>query len=220
MATETTVTTEPHAEERPGGLAASPWHRPRRRWLALACLILIPAVVYALSRLPEDSYEASAVVQVKGASVDTFLLIGETPVNSPPQQAIDVAARLVTTRPVAARAATAMPPPTPSVGAVMCGRRAKRSRRRHPHHHRAGPRRAALSPASECDGASSERSQGGSSPRADRRGGYGARASASDPLLGRAGEPRQPSAPAYEASGSASRRAVQHRGDRASNDAL
>ena len=90
-------------------------------------------------------------------------------------------------------------------GGVRCGRRAKRSRRRHPHHHRAGPRRAALSPASQCDGASSERSQGGSSPRADRRGGYGARASASDPLLGRAGEPRQPSAPAYEASGSASR---------------
>jgi uncharacterized protein involved in exopolysaccharide biosynthesis len=87
--------------------------------LALACIILIPAAAYAVSLQPEDSYEASAVLQVKGASVDTFLLIGETPVNSPPQQAIDVAARLATTRPVAARAAAAMPPPTPSVGAVL-----------------------------------------------------------------------------------------------------
>ena len=110
---------EPQAEEQPTGLSASLRRKSRRRWLALACLILIPAVVYGVSRLQEDSYEASAVVQVKGASVDTFLLIGETPVNSPPLQAIDSATRLVTTRPVAARAAAAVPPPRPSVGSVL-----------------------------------------------------------------------------------------------------
>jgi non-specific protein-tyrosine kinase len=115
MATEASATTEPQAE----GPAAGLRRKSGRRWLAVACLVLIPAVVYAVSRLQEDRYEASAVVQVKGASVDTFLLIGETPVNSPPLQAIDSATRLVTTRPVAARAAAAVPPPSPSIESVL-----------------------------------------------------------------------------------------------------
>ena len=51
--------------------------------------------------------------------MDTFLLIGETAVNSPPLQAIDAATRLVETRPVAARAAGSVPPPSPSVGSVL-----------------------------------------------------------------------------------------------------
>src|SRR5687767_4212805 len=84
MSTETSTTAEPQAEQRPTDLAASPRRGWRRKLLALACLIVIPAGVYAVSGLQEDTYEASAVVQVKGASVDTFLLIGETPVNSPP----------------------------------------------------------------------------------------------------------------------------------------
>jgi uncharacterized protein involved in exopolysaccharide biosynthesis len=117
MATETSETTEPRADERPSGLAASLGRGSRRRWLALACVILIPAVAYAVSRLQEDSYEASAVVQLKGGSVDPFLLIGETPVPSSPQ-AIDAAERLVNTRPVAARAAAAVPAPRPSVESV------------------------------------------------------------------------------------------------------
>jgi capsular polysaccharide biosynthesis protein len=40
-------------------------------------------------------------------------------VTSPPQQAIDAAEHLVNTRPVAARAAAAVPPPSPSVGSVL-----------------------------------------------------------------------------------------------------
>jgi capsular polysaccharide biosynthesis protein len=119
MATQASVTTEPQAEGQPTGLAANLPKGPGRRWLAIACLILIPAVVYGVSRLQADSYEASAVVQVKGESVDTFLLIGETPVNSPPLQAIDAATRLVNTRPVAARAAAAIPAPGPSAGSVL-----------------------------------------------------------------------------------------------------
>ena len=69
MATEAPLIPEPQAEGSPTGRAAGLRRKSWRRWLAVASLILIPAVVYAVSGLQEDTYEASAVVQVKGASV-------------------------------------------------------------------------------------------------------------------------------------------------------
>ena len=74
----------------------------RRKWVALACLVLIPGGVYYFSSRAPKSYEAAAQLQVRAQSVDTSLFTTDT---SPPEQALAATARLVETTPVARLAA-------------------------------------------------------------------------------------------------------------------
>jgi succinoglycan biosynthesis transport protein ExoP len=89
----------------------------RRKWIFLATIVLLPAAVYLVSRSQSKVYEASVVMQVQPAPVDTSLLSGQ--VNVPTLQSADVAARLIQTVGVAQAAARHLPPPRPSATALL-----------------------------------------------------------------------------------------------------
>ena len=78
----------------------------RRKWVILACLVLIPAAVYVLSSRSPKVYESSTTLQVQALAVDTSLFTGSQP---PPvgqrSQDLAAAARLVKTSRVAQDAA-------------------------------------------------------------------------------------------------------------------
>lgn len=74
----------------------------RRKWVILACLVLVPAAVYFVSSRSPNVYETSVSLQVQALAVDTSLFTGNQP---PPvgqtSQDLAAAARLVETPRVA-----------------------------------------------------------------------------------------------------------------------
>src|SRR5437764_3662236 len=79
------------------------------RWKVLFLVFLIgaPVVAYLIERGQPKTYRSSALVGVNGATVDTTVLQG----GSFSTTNVQAVAQLVTTRPVAARAARLMKPP-------------------------------------------------------------------------------------------------------------
>ena len=45
----------------------------RRKWIVLACIVVLPVAVYLISSSATKSYESSATLQVQAQSVDTSL---------------------------------------------------------------------------------------------------------------------------------------------------
>jgi tyrosine-protein kinase len=84
----------------------------RRRWVLIACLVLLPVGVYLLSRAAPKRYESSVTVQVQASAVDTSLFDGSAPSQT---GAIASAARLIETTGVAETAAKKLknPPAEP-----------------------------------------------------------------------------------------------------------
>jgi polysaccharide biosynthesis transport protein len=79
----------------------------RWKWVFLVFLIGAPVVAYLIERSQPQVYRSSALVGVNAATVDTTVLQG----GSFSTTNVQAVAQLVTTRPVAARAARLMKPP-------------------------------------------------------------------------------------------------------------
>src|SRR5436190_13881796 len=78
----------------------------RGRWVILACVIVIPSVVLAISLLLPKTYESTVVLQITNSSDPT--LLGGQPANT---SAADVAARLIATPKFSVAAAKYLKPP-------------------------------------------------------------------------------------------------------------
>src|SRR4051812_36895197 len=91
----------------------------RRKWILVACLILIPLATYVVStRLPK-TYEASTVVQLQSAGNAQLPGVGNLLAGSSDEQTNDRAAALIETNGVADQAARILHEPVGSLRGVV-----------------------------------------------------------------------------------------------------
>jgi capsular exopolysaccharide synthesis family protein len=109
----TDVTTEPQSLDL-RAYARILW---RRKWIFLAVVVIVPVAVYLISASATKVYQASVVMEVQAAPVDTSLLNGQG--NLPTTQSVAIAARLIQTPGVAQAAAQKLPSPRPSADKVL-----------------------------------------------------------------------------------------------------
>ena len=86
----------------------------KRKWLLLAVVVLIPAVVYGISKALPKSYEATNTLQVQQTSVPSVLFSGGSSTDS-----LEGTARLIETTAVARQAARRMGLPPSAAGELL-----------------------------------------------------------------------------------------------------
>lgn len=80
----------------------------RHKWVVLACVLLLPLAVYAISSRSQDVYRATANLEIQAQSTDTS-----------PGQALASAARITTTLDVATRANRLLKPPATEASSLL-----------------------------------------------------------------------------------------------------
>jgi tyrosine-protein kinase len=88
----------------------------RRKWVILACVVVLPIVVYLVSASAPKKYEAKTVIQVQAQSVNPALFTNES---TPAQQSILATNRLIATTGVARRAAQQLHPPPANPASLL-----------------------------------------------------------------------------------------------------
>jgi capsular exopolysaccharide synthesis family protein len=81
----------------------------RRKWIVVACTLILPVATYVVSSTIEKTYESSVTIQVQPSQVDTTLFEGGS---SPQVGAITAVARLIQTTSFAKAAARRLDPPS------------------------------------------------------------------------------------------------------------
>ena len=89
----------------------------RRKWPVVLCVVTLPLLAYGATSRIKKTYQASAIVQVQGAAVDTTLFTPTPSISQP--QAIAATAKLAQTSQVAAPAARLLNLPASSVPALL-----------------------------------------------------------------------------------------------------
>lgn len=90
----------------------------RRKWLVLACIVLIPTAIYGYYARQPKLYRSVVVLQVQAQAMDSYVSLFVPPYQSP-GETLDTAAQLTATTTVARVAAVRLKPRPPSPQALV-----------------------------------------------------------------------------------------------------